>query len=38
MNRYLGGPDPAGAARAMQAMMGMKKLIVAQLKAAYEGV
>ncbi len=37
MNDYLGGPDPAGSARAMQAMMGMSKLVVAELKAAYEG-
>lgn len=33
----LGGPDPEGRARAGQAMMGMKKLIVAELQAAYEG-
>jgi predicted 3-demethylubiquinone-9 3-methyltransferase (glyoxalase superfamily) len=37
MNDYLGGPDPVGSARAMQAMMGMNKLVVAELKAAYEG-
>ncbi len=34
---YLGGPDPEGAQRAMQAMLGMKKLIVADLEAAYSG-
>lgn len=31
------GPDKAGAGRAMQAMMGMKKLILADLQKAYEG-
>ena len=31
------GKDPAGAQRAMQAMMGMKKLIVADLEKAYAG-
>jgi predicted 3-demethylubiquinone-9 3-methyltransferase (glyoxalase superfamily) len=35
--QYLGGPDRAGAQRAMQAMMGMVKLDIAGLKAAYEG-
>ena len=35
--QYLGGPDPAGAQRAMQAMMGMVKLDIAGLKRAYEG-
>jgi len=33
----LGGPNPEGAGRAMQAMMGMKKLIVADLLKAYAG-
>lgn len=33
----IGGPDPAGRARAMDAMMKMKKLDVAKLKAAYAG-
>ncbi|MDB5505520.1 MAG: hypothetical protein JWR75_158 [Devosia sp.] len=33
----IGGSDRAGAGRAMQAMMGMKKLIVADLQAAYAG-
>jgi hypothetical protein len=37
MNQYLGGPDAEGAARAMAAMMKMDKLIVAELRAAYEG-
>src|ERR1700686_1981575 len=35
--QYLGGPDPAGARRAMQAMMGMVKFDIAGLKRAYEG-
>ena len=33
----IGGPDPAGAKRAMDAMMGMRKLIVADLESAYAG-
>ena len=33
----IGGPDPAGRARAMDALMKMKKLDVAKLKAAYAG-
>jgi predicted 3-demethylubiquinone-9 3-methyltransferase (glyoxalase superfamily) len=37
MNRYIGGQDPDGAARAMAAMMKMGKLVVAELRAAYEG-
>ncbi len=37
MDEILGGPDPAGAARAMQAMLKMTKLDVAKLRAAYEG-
>jgi len=37
MNKYIGGPDPDGAARAMAAMMKMEKLVVADLRAAYEG-
>jgi predicted 3-demethylubiquinone-9 3-methyltransferase (glyoxalase superfamily) len=37
MDRYLGGPDPEGAARAMTAMMGMNRLVIAELAAAYEG-
>ena len=35
--KYLGGPDRAGAQRAMQAMMEMVKLDIAGLKRAYEG-
>jgi predicted 3-demethylubiquinone-9 3-methyltransferase (glyoxalase superfamily) len=34
--QLLGGPDRAGAQRAMQAMMGMVKLDIAELKKAYE--
>lgn len=33
----IGGPDRAGANRAMQAMLGMKKLVVAELQKAYAG-
>ncbi len=35
--QLLGGPDAAGAKRAMQAMMGMTKLDIAGLRRAYEG-
>jgi predicted 3-demethylubiquinone-9 3-methyltransferase (glyoxalase superfamily) len=35
--RTMGGPDREGAGRAMQAMFKMKKLIVADLEAAYAG-
>ena len=35
--KYLGGSDPAGAQRAMQAMMGMVKLDIEGLRKAYEG-
>ena len=34
---FLKGPDAAGAARAMAAMMTMGKLDIAALRAAYEG-
>ena len=37
MATTIGGPDPAGAARAMAAMMGMGRLVVADLQAAYDG-
>jgi predicted 3-demethylubiquinone-9 3-methyltransferase (glyoxalase superfamily) len=35
--RALGGSDRQGAGRAMQAMMGMKKIIVADIEKAYAG-
>ena len=35
--KYLGGADREGAARAMQAMLGMAKLDIAALRRAYEG-
>nr|WP_249159043.1 VOC family protein [Bradyrhizobium tropiciagri] len=34
---YIGGPDVAGAGRAMQAMLGMVKLDIEALRRAYEG-
>jgi predicted 3-demethylubiquinone-9 3-methyltransferase (glyoxalase superfamily) len=34
---YLGGPDPLGAQRAMQAMLQMRKLDISALKRSYEG-
>jgi predicted 3-demethylubiquinone-9 3-methyltransferase (glyoxalase superfamily) len=34
---YVGGPDPAGSQRAMQAMLQMQKLDVERLRTAYEG-
>ncbi len=37
MGDYLGGPDPAGAARAMEAMLRMTRLDVAALREAYGG-
>ena len=37
MQQYLGGPDPNGARRAMQAMLEMQRLGVADLRTAYEG-
>ena len=36
MNKYLGGPNAAGAQRATQAMLGMKKIDLAAMKSAYE--
>jgi predicted 3-demethylubiquinone-9 3-methyltransferase (glyoxalase superfamily) len=33
---YLGGPDAAGAARAMEAMLRMQKLDIAKLREAYQ--
>lgn len=38
LTEYLGGADPDGATRAMQAMLQMTKLDVAKLRDAYEGV
>jgi len=38
MTDYLEGPDPAGCARAMEAMLKMSKLDVDALRRAYEGV
>lgn len=37
MGKYLGGPDAAGRARATQAMLGMTKIDLAVMRAAYEG-
>jgi predicted 3-demethylubiquinone-9 3-methyltransferase (glyoxalase superfamily) len=37
LSELVGGPDPAGAERAMRAMLGMTKLDVAALEAAYAG-
>lgn len=37
LSRLLGDPDPARAARAMQAMMQMRKIDVAKLEAAADG-
>ncbi|MGY4477264.1 VOC family protein [Bradyrhizobium sp. USDA 3364] len=37
LHSYIGGPDAAGAARAMQALLGMIKLDVEGLRRAYEG-
>jgi len=37
MMNYLGGSDPEGAGRATQAMLGMSKINLAEMKAAYEG-
>ena len=37
MMKYLGGPDPEGAKRATNAMLEMKKIDLAAMKAAYEG-
>ena len=37
LGELLGGPDSAGSQRAMQAMLGMKKLDVAELQKAYDG-
>ena len=37
MGRYLGGPNAAGAAAATNAMLSMTKIVVSQLRDAYEG-
>jgi predicted 3-demethylubiquinone-9 3-methyltransferase (glyoxalase superfamily) len=37
LREYIGGPDAAGAQRAMQAMLEMVKLDVEGLRKAYEG-
>lgn len=37
LGSLIGGPDPEGAQRAMQAMLGMSKLEIAVLQSAYEG-
>ena len=37
LSQLLGGPDREGAQRAMQAMLGMRKLEIAELQAAYDG-
>jgi predicted 3-demethylubiquinone-9 3-methyltransferase (glyoxalase superfamily) len=37
LGKYIGGPDPAGAQRATQAMLKMRKLDIAELQKAYEG-
>lgn len=37
LGSIIGGADPAGAARAMQAMLGMRKLVIADLAQAYHG-
>jgi len=37
MEKYLGGPDAAGAQRATQAMLKMRKIDLAEMAAAYHG-
>lgn len=37
MGQYIGGSDPEGAKRAIQAMLEMTKIELSELKAAYEG-
>ena len=37
LGQLLGGPDPAGSQRAMQAMLAMQKLNIAELQKAYNG-
>jgi hypothetical protein len=35
--KYLGGSDAEGSQRATQAMLGMKKIVLEDMKNAYEG-
>ncbi|MEE2523152.1 VOC family protein [Pseudarthrobacter sp. J75] len=37
LGSLIGGPDPEGAQRAVQAMLGMRKLDIATLQKAYDG-
>ena len=37
LGQLIGGPDPVGSQRAMQAMLGMRKLDIAALQNAYDG-
>lgn len=37
LGSLIGGPDPEGSQRAMQAMLGMRKLDIATLQKAYDG-
>jgi predicted 3-demethylubiquinone-9 3-methyltransferase (glyoxalase superfamily) len=37
LGQLIAGPDPDGAQRAMQAMLGMRKLDIAALQEAYDG-
>ena len=37
LGELLGGADHEGAGRAMQSMMGMKKLVITEMQQAYEG-
>ncbi|VXB33790.1 hypothetical protein ARTHRO9AX_150238 [Arthrobacter sp. 9AX] len=37
LNSLIAGPDPLGSQRAMQAMLGMRKLDIAELQKAYNG-
>ncbi|KRE80599.1 VOC family protein [Arthrobacter sp. Soil762] len=37
LGSLIGGPDPEGSQRAMQAMLGMQKLDIAALQTAYDG-
>lgn len=37
LSQLIAGPDAAGSQRAMQAMLGMRKLDIAELQSAYDG-